>query len=116
GYFMYVVEQERRFNAGPGIDGKNELFTVGARVAGATSGFDYEAEAAYQFGEAFSSPGGDVEYDAFGVNAELGYTFDNQYAPRVFIGGAYFTGPDFTDTDAELGFNRLFSDWEYSEF
>jgi hypothetical protein len=73
----------------------------------------------------------DAEYDAIGANLELGYTFDTSYQPRVYIGAAFFEGEDersdsfgdyirsffpFAETQASISFNRLFSDWEYSEF
>lgn len=127
-YALYLMEQDHR-GAGPAglapvgtfSDGKSEIFTLGARLSGEAAGFDYEAEAAYQFGDvadgttnAAAFP--NVEYDAYAANLEAGYTFDIEYAPRVWAGFAYFSGPDNTGTDAELGFNRLFSDWEYSEF
>jgi hypothetical protein len=34
------------------------------------------------------------------------------YTPRVYLGGAYFDAGDGED----VAFNRLFSNWEYSEF
>jgi hypothetical protein len=94
-----------------GISGADntELHTFGARVAGATSGFDYEGEVAFQTGD--TPIGGD--WEGVGVNAEGGYTFDHELNPRVFLGAAFFSGEDDGE---DLGFNRLFSDWEYSEF
>ncbi|PCJ51373.1 MAG: hypothetical protein COA73_17560 [Candidatus Hydrogenedentota bacterium] len=99
-----------------------ELHTIGLRAAGTYGQFDFEVEAAYQTGKVFdgvSASGiavrglgaSDVDFDAIGANVEVGYTFDSNYQPRVFIGAAYFEGPD----DNDLGFNRLYSDWEYSE-
>jgi len=41
----------------------------------------------------------------------VGYTFDMDYTPRVFLGGAYFEG-----SKDDCSFNRLFSNWEYSMF
>jgi hypothetical protein len=74
----------------------------------------------------------DAEYDHIGLNLELGYTFDTSYQPRIYIGAAFFEGEDerddgffetlvsavwpFAEDDASISFNRLFSDWEYSEF
>ena len=113
------------------------LHTVGLRGAGTIGAFDFEAEAAYQFGDA-SSAGflfkpflygdDDPEYDAWGANLELGYTFDFAWSPRVYLGGAYFDGEDersisflqwlnpFDRPESSISFNRLFSNWEYSEF
>ncbi len=118
------------------------LHTVGLRGAGTYGAVDYEAEIAYQFGEV--EPYGklarwkiygddDADMDNLGLNAEVGYTFDTEYMPRVFLGGAFLEGEDnrtpdnfgewlfalacpFGRPDANLSFNRLFSNWEYSEF
>jgi hypothetical protein len=134
----------------------HSIHTFGLRGAGTYGQFDFEAEVAYQMGNAanavrtFFQPdpasflagpaflpfGGpyaedDADYDALGGNVELGYTFDTSYQPRLFIGGAYFEGDDnredtfgefvrnlfpFYVQEASISFNRLFSDWEYSEF
>ena len=144
-------------------DDTTALHTIGLRGAGSVWGFDFEAEVAYQFGEAtnvvrtafqpdpnsvltgptvlpiigafpiFGGPYGDddKDFDAFGANAEVGYQFDTSFQPRVFLGAAWFQGDDtrkdtfgeflrnllpFYTQDAAVSFNRLFSDWEYSEF
>ena len=89
----------------PGND-NDELLTIGARAAGNFGNFDYELEIATQSGD---NPGSDYEGDA--VNLEVGYSFDTNMQPRVFAGYTTFSG-----SDDEEGFNRLFSDWEYSEF
>lgn len=72
-----------------------------------------------------------ADYDNLGLNAEVGYTFDTTYQPRVYLGVAFFEGEDERKTDfwefvralfpfyedqESVSFNRLFSDWEYSEF
>lgn len=119
------------------------LHTVGLRGAGTYGAFDFEAEAAYQFGDAdqlgfgVGIPGqtlpfvyGDdgAEFSNWGGNLEVGYTFDMNMTPRVFLGGAYLGGEDnrdisfiewlnpFDRPEASVSFNRLFSNWEYSEF
>jgi len=89
----------------PGND-NDELLTIGARAAGNFGNFDYELEIATQSGD---NPGSDYEGDA--VNLEVGYSFDTNMQPRVFAGYTTFSG-----SDDEEGFDRLFSDWEYSEF
>lgn len=94
----------------PGMD-NTDILTYGVRVAGDWNALDYEAEVALQSGDDnFVNPGN--EFKGMGINAEVGYTFDTDYAIRVFGGIAMFEGPSGTDN----GFNRLFSDWEYSEF
>jgi len=93
-----------------------DIHTLGLRGAGVISGFDFDVEAAYQFGDVAA----DVEYAEWAVNAEVGYTFDMTLQPRVFARFAYFGGGD-PDTscwsnDADLPFNRLFSNNQYSQF
>lgn len=103
GYWMFV-------DTGIAGDDGDNLHTIGARVAGTAGQFDYEVEAALQTGEQSAT----VDYDGIAVNSEVGYTFDTNLQPRLFGGVTLFEGPstDLTDT----GFNRMFSDWEYSEF
>lgn len=119
--------------------GRTNLYTVGLRGAGTLGAFDFEAEAAYQFGDAAHTGGlfvplvyGDdgAEYGAWGVNAEAGYTFDMAWEPRVFAAYAFLQGEDNRDLSfgewleaqinpfyqgkASTSFNRLFSDKYYS--
>ena len=112
--------------------------------AGKWNALDYEAEVAYQFGCAdfqgfqFSGLGlrgyGDnkADFGVWGGNLEVGYTFDVTMTPRVFLGGAYFGGEDNRDVnfvewlaavgcpfyrpEASVCFNRIASNWRYSEF
>jgi hypothetical protein len=128
------------------FDDTTTLHTVGLRGAGTRSNFDFEAEIAYQWGDAtllgaafpnastilpFGFFEDDAEFDAFGANVEVGYTFDVNTQPRIYLGVAFFEGDDsqedtlgdflasllpFSESDANIGFNRLFSDWEYGEF
>ena len=116
------------------------LHTVGLRAAGTLGGFDFEANAAYQFGDA-SQEGflfkpylyGDNKagFDAWAGDADLGYTFDVKFKPRIHLGAAYFDGEDnrsinfdqWNDPNAPLkrprasvSFNRLFSNKVYSYF
>jgi hypothetical protein len=113
------------------------LHTIGLRGAGTIGAFDFEAEAAYQLGDAdqvgflfrpLTYGDNDAEFDNWAANLEVGYTFDMAWTPRVYLGGAYFSGEDnrdisfidwinpFYTPEASVSFNRLFSDWEYTEF
>jgi len=114
------------------------MHTFGLRGAGTIGAFDFEAEAAYQVGDAgqvgilfpkwFGYNDDDANYDEWAANLELGYTFECAWTPRVFVGGAYFGGDDnrdltfwqwlnpFDQTGASVSFNRMFSNWEYSQF
>lgn len=156
GYWLMVRDGRMLFDtpyAFPGIQGAIEhwfgvddydptyLHTVGLRGAGTVGAFDFEAELAYQFGDAdaigwFFIPKAygddDADFDEIGLNLEVGYTFDMTYRPRVFLGFAYLGGEDerditfwdwvmflynpFYSPNASVSFNRLFSNWEYSEF
>ena len=128
------------------FDDTTTLHTVGLRGAGTRSNFDFEVEVAYQFGDAtligamfpnvatvlpFTFFDDDVDFDAFGANLEVGWTFDVETQPRIYFGMAFFEGDDdqedtlgdflasllpFAESRANVGFNRLFSDWEYGEF
>jgi len=86
-----------------------EIHTLGLRGAGNVDAWDYEAELAFQTGD---EPAGMPDVSAYAFNLEVGYSFDANYNPRVFLGAAFFEGADGGD----MPFNRLFSDWEYSEF
>ncbi|HIJ65197.1 MAG TPA: alginate export family protein [Candidatus Hydrogenedentes bacterium] len=115
--------------------------TIGLRGAGTVGAIDFEAEAAYQFGEAdmvgatfapilYSDD--DADFDEWGMNLEVGYTFDTAWEPRAYLGLVYLGGEDERDIgniwewfrqflpfyrpDASVSFNRLFSNVEYSEF
>lgn len=124
-YWMFVRDDVGIY--GVVVDGTTvDLHTVGLRGSGVIGGFDFELEAAYQFGDVDGVPAcplgfgeADVQYNSIGVNAELGYTFDASIQPRIFARFAYLDGGD-TDgcwsNDRTLPFNRLFSNVEYSEF
>jgi hypothetical protein len=99
-----------------GFEESTQFHTIGARFAGNVSGFDWAANGAYQIGDSGVE---DIDISAFAVQGVLGYTFDVNMQPRIFLNGAYYQGADedvFEDAEGDLGFNRLFSDHEYSEF
>jgi len=116
-YWMYVRDDATAL--------ESDLHTLGLRGAGKVGAFDFEAEVAYQLGDANDTGwwifGVDRDYNAWGVNLEAGYTFDISWQPRVYAGFAYLEGPDydrnwFAKDDFDFAFNRLFSNWEYSDF
>lgn len=137
-YWLYVMEDEGDNGAltvAEGVFGAaaedTDLHTIGLRGAGTYGAFDLESEVAFQFGEVNIDNGGfsffgdddDLDYDAFAVNLEAGYTFDMTWTPRVYLGAAFLEGGDqdngnlfFGNDNNDLAFNRLFSNWEYSEF
>ncbi len=102
-----------------------DLHTVGARLAGTVGAFDFESEAAFQFGEIemashahdfgkleMPSHVDEADFDGWGLILEAGYTFDISYQPRIYAGFSILTGGDGGD----LAFNRVFSDHEYGMF
>jgi hypothetical protein len=144
-YWLFVREDEGELAGAPvtnaglasvGFGGPiaqdTSLHTIGLRGAGTYGAFDLEAEVAFQFGEIDRRRTGffnffgdnDLDYDAFAFNLEAGYTFDMTWTPRVYLGAAFFEGGDIGNrrgffnrrSDNDLAFNRLFSNWEYSEF
>jgi hypothetical protein len=120
-YWMYVRDDQSLTVADV------DLHTIGLRGAGVIGAFDFEAEVAYQFGE-YDLPNflwwdNDTSVSAWGINLEAGYTFDVAWQPRVYLGFAWLEGADvdrrwwpFREPDNDVAFNRLFSNWEYTEF
>ncbi len=116
-YWMYIRDDATEL--------ESNLHTLGLRGAGKVGAFDFEAEAAYQLGDAEDTGwwifGQTNDFNAWAANLELGYTFDISWQPRIYAGFAYLEGPDvdcywFKKDDVEFAFNRLFSNWEYSDF
>ncbi len=121
--------------------------TLGLHLDGKAANFDYDLQLAYQWGRAtpyLQNPAtgaftlytqtpfllyadDSAEYDAYAADFEVGYTFaDAKVKPRVYIGGAYFSGDDnrdisfwdwlnpFDKPEPSLSFNRIFSGVWYS--
>ena len=126
--YWWFVRDDQGVAAGLLNGGDVDLHTLGLRGAGVIGAFDFELEAAYQIGDVDGVPSAcpvgfgeaDVDYDEFGINAVLGYTFDATWQPRVFAGFAYLGGGDSDDScwsnDRDMPFNRLFSNTNYCEF
>ena len=101
-YFLTLDNDDSTFN---GTSGQEDRYTVGARVGGKVpgTGFDYDVEAAYQFGEVGS---GDVS--AYMLAAVGGYTWkDVGLTPRLFAGLDLASGDDSPGGDVET-FNQLY--------
>jgi alginate export protein len=113
------------------------LHTVGLRAAGQYGPVDFDIEAAYQFGEmdqvGFNAKPflyGDDGADAgvWGVTAEVGYSMDIMWQPRIFAKYVWLQGEDnrdisfvdwinpFDRPEASVSFNRLFSNHFYGGF
>ncbi len=113
GYYYFYHQALTDFTEASGFDEATSFHTIGMRFAGNMAQFDWALNAAYQFGDSGDPNQPDVE--GLGAQAVLGYTFDVNMQPRIFINGAYYSGDD-EDFDDHYGFNRLFSDHEYDEF
>jgi hypothetical protein len=116
-----------------------QIHTVGGRGSGTWDGFDWELEAAYQWGDADSTGSlfkpanqlygdDDAEYDFWAGHFEVGWTTPLAWNTRAFLGGAYYGGEDnrsisflewlnpFDRPDASVSFNRLFTSWREDSF
>jgi len=102
-YWMGLNRTRAAFN---GTMGHENRQTLGGRLWGKIggTGFDYDAEGAYQFGTL-----GRAAINAFMLGTELGYTFRETHGkPRFFVGYDYATGDHNPgDTSVET-FNQLF--------
>jgi hypothetical protein len=88
-----------------GTTGTEDRYTLGGRLFGkcGESGFDYDFEGAYQFGEVGS---GDVS--AFMIGSQLGYKAAEWWsAPRFHVGFDYGSGDERAGGDVET-FNHLY--------
>lgn len=130
----------------------SNLHTVGFQATGKYEAWDYNLQVAYQFGDAgqlgttfrnqigaprvlFGGWGplganvyGDdsANYDNWGGEFSVGYTFDTKWNIRPYVSGCYFEGQDnrdisflewlspFNKPQASVSFNRLFSDTNYA--
>lgn len=103
GYWLYLDADSATFAAATGVERRH---TIGARLAGpiAGSGFDFDTEASYQFGD-FA----DGDISAWMFAAELGYTFaELDTTPRVHVAFDYASGDDDPGAGDLKTFNQLF--------
>lgn len=101
-YTLTLLENDNR---------RRRLITPGVRIvrAPARGHFDYQFEAAYQFGHSRrTTTGMDLDHSAWFQHASLGYTFDADWSPRVRVAFDYASGDrDPTDGDNNR-FDTLF--------
>jgi hypothetical protein len=101
-YFLGLNKEDNvTFN---GTIGPEDRYTIGGRIFGTpVKDFDYELEAAYQFGSV-----GDGDVSAWMLATEAGYTFKPcPVTPRLWLGFDYASGDDATGGDVGT-FNQLF--------
>lgn len=104
---QYLLKRKTNKNIAFGPVGAGELdeYTLGARIKGniGDSRFDYEFEAAKQWGDQDA-----LDIDAAMAVAILGYTFDHAWKPRLSFEFDYASGDsDSSDGDRET-FDNLF--------
>ena len=81
-----------------------ELNTVGIRFSGLISGWDYDFETAYQFGDR-----GSEDISAWMLGTKAGYRVaDVAWSPRPFIGFDFGSGDDDPNDGDANRFNQLF--------
>jgi hypothetical protein len=105
-YYLGLEREEARFAQGTATERRH---TFGTRLFGKRSGFDWNVEAAFQFGSF-----GTADIRAWTVSANLGYSFaDLPFSPRLGLNGDAISG-DRKLNDGKLGtFNPLFPKLPY---
>lgn len=105
-YYLGLERDDARFAQGVATERRH---TLGTRLFGKRSGFDWNVEAAYQFGSF-----GTADIRAWTVSANLGYTFtDLPFSPRLGLNADAISG-DRNLRDNRLGtFNPLFPKLPY---
>ncbi|WP_181832587.1 alginate export family protein [Bosea caraganae] len=105
-YYLGLERDEARFAQGVATERRH---TLGTRLFGKRSGFDWNVEAAFQFGSF-----GTADIRAWTVSANLGYTFaDLPFSPRLGLNADAISG-DRNLRDNRLGtFNPLFPKLPY---
>jgi hypothetical protein len=100
-YYLGLERENARFTQGVGTERRH---TMGARLFGRRSGFDWNLEAAYQFGSF-----GSADIRAWTVSSNLGYVMPSwPLAPRFALNADAISG-DRNPHDRVLGtFNPLF--------
>lgn len=89
-----------------------DIYTFGFRVFNKPNKqqFDYEIEAAYQFGDSRSSSSSttDLDHEAHFEHFELGYSFDAVWSPRLIFEYDYATGDNDPNDNENNRFQTLF--------
>jgi hypothetical protein len=109
-YYIGYSDEGARFAQGPGEELRH---TLGVRFYGEKSGFDWDVEGFYQFGQ-YDMAASDGNISAWAVGSNIGYTFNGApLRPRVGLKANIISGDDDPD-DADLQtFNSLFPKRKY---
>jgi hypothetical protein len=105
-YYLGFNHQDARFAQGVATEHRQ---TVGTRLFGSRSDFDWNVEGAFQFGSF-----GSADIRAWALSSDTGYTFsDRTWKPRLGLKADAFSG-DGNLRDGRLGtFNPLFPKLPY---
>lgn len=105
-YYLGYERQGATFAIGVADERRH---TIGARLFGAAGGFDWDVEAALQFGDF-----GARDIRAWTIASDVGYTFaDTPLSPRIGLKADIASGDD-DPTDGRLGtFNALYPKLPY---
>lgn len=109
GWSPYITLEPYYFILDEDRDGRDtmdrEIHTLGLHGFGlvADTGFDYDFNVAFQFGDTE-----DGHHRAFAAHAELGYTFEHQWKPRVAAMFNYASGDDDANDHLTQQFDPLF--------
>ncbi|WP_108045270.1 alginate export family protein [Bosea sp. 124] len=105
-YYLGITRENARFAQGTADERRH---TLGSRLFGKASGFDWNVEGAVQFGSF-----GRADIRAWTASSELGYSFSNlPFAPRIGLNADAISG-DGNLRDGRLGtFNPLFPKLPY---
>ena len=100
--YYFVLDEDRKDPA----SADREIHTLGAHAFGpiGTTGFDYDVDTAFQFGE-----DGERRQCAFAGYGEVGYTFAHAWSPRLSFSTSYGSGDRDPDDDVTERFDRLFA-------
>ncbi|HKQ49849.1 MAG TPA: alginate export family protein [Phycisphaerae bacterium] len=99
--YYFILDQDNK-----GWDAADtELHTFGLHAYGdiGRSGFDYDLDAAFQCGKTDG-----LTHRAFATHAEVGYTFEHAWKPRVATWLNYAEGDHNPNDSVNETFNRLF--------
>lgn len=103
--YYFALDQEEHVDSDGADQPDRELHTIGAHGFGliGESGFDYDFDVALQFGR-----DDDRDHGAYASHAELGYTFDHDWTPRLAAWLNYASGDDDPYDSKSKRFDNLF--------
>lgn len=100
-YEMSYLRDSRTLH---GVNGEEDRHTIGARLFGSISSFDYTADLMYQFGE-FA----EQDIRAWGLSSSAGYTFDEiKWKPGIALRLDAASGDENTSDNETNTFDPLF--------